>query len=372
MLIKFKYILFIFFSVQIVDSQVFNENALMNYKKSSYYSTNYNGPVKSSYWYYIYLQDTISLAHSKDSILQAKAKDAVMRHNVEIFGTMYRKFDERGRLMEGVSNNVNKSYFGKSELNYNTASIYSDYEEEDWIEKNNLKIKNKQIYPVYDRILSAKLNHCFQFYNSENITLKKYVYNVDKNNRIEESLKLYDSLVYEKIKYVYDSKENLIRLNIKTKQKLYEIFYFLGTGVTFCSDVNISYKYDEFDRITQTTFFGCNDTIASEKYTYHKELGYVSERIHFINTISRSTSHVTPTVIFYHNQNGDIIEKKYVRNYPNRYLGISYLALPESIYYEYEYDEHNNWVKCCIYMEGKPEDSEPTAIAQRDLEYYDS
>ncbi|SFO41421.1 hypothetical protein SAMN05421741_1634, partial [Paenimyroides ummariense] len=102
------------------------------------------------------------------------------------------------------------------------------------------------------------------------------------------------------------------------------------------------------------------------------EKDYVKERTRYIKSSMRGVEHVTPTMIFYHNENGDIIEKKFVRSYPNQYLGASSIALRESIYYKYEYDKYNNWVKCYIYMEGKPEDSEPTAIAQRDLEYYDS
>jgi len=194
----------------------------------------------------------------------------------------------------------------------------------------------------------------------------------EKGRIISEIYYRRDVLPYTETEYIYDDRDNVKQLNIRTKQKKPIPFHFLDTETGFCPDLHIAYQYDGKDRMTQVTYFGCNDTLAFEKYVYHPEQEFVTERTRFIKSSMRSVTHVTQTMVFYHNENGDIIEKKYVRNRPNQYLGASSIALPESIYYTYEYDQYNNWVKCYIYMEGTPEDSEPTAIAQRDLEYYDS
>lgn len=372
MLIKFKYILFIFLSVQIVNSQVFTENALMNYKKSSYYNTNYNGPVKSSFWYYTFIIDPIPFAQSSDSIVQALAKNSVMVHNrIALAGNMYNKFDEKGRLAVVALMDQDISYFGKSKLNDKTASIYT-YDETDWMNKNKIKRKKQQIYPVNDYEVLSKPNYTVLTGRQNNL-IYKYTYSIDEKGRILQEIWTGDELdPYTESTFVYDNQDNLKKIDIRTKQKDPIPFHFLDTETGFCPDLHIAYEYDNKDRMTQVTYYGCKDTLAFEKYVYHPEKGFVTERTRFIKSSMRGVEHITPTMIFYHNENGDIIEKKYVRSYPKQYLGARAIALRESIYYKYEYDKYNNWIKCYIYMEGKPEDSEPTAIAQRDLEYYDS
>lgn len=241
--------------------------------------------------------------------------------------------------------------------------------------QKKIKLKKQQIYPVYDHNILVKPNFTRPYdrgYGSD--TLKyKYDYTIDDNGLILKEINYgRSSLPFTETEYIYDNHNNVKRLNIRTKQKDPIPFHFLDTETGFCPDLHIAYEYDNKDRMTQVTYYGCKDTLAFEKYVYHPEKEYVTERTRFIKSSMRGVEHVTPTMIFYHNENGDIIEKKFVRSYPNQYLGASSITLPESIYYKYEYDKYNNWVKCYIYMEGKPEDSEPTAIAQRDLEYYDS
>ncbi len=247
------------------------------------------------------------------------------------------------------------------------------YNEKDWEEKSKIKIKNRQVYPVNDYDILVKFNQDVQYADRSNILHYKYDYTVDENGRIVKEINYGRStLPFTETEYIYDDRDNVKQLNIRTKQKNPTAFHFLDTETGFCPDLHIAYEYDRKDRMTQVTYFGCNDTLAFEKYVYHPEKEFVTERTRFIKSSMRGIEHVTQTMVFYHNENGDIIEKKFVRNRPNQYLGTSSIALPESIYYTYEYDQYNNWVRCYIYMEGKPEDSEPTAIAQRDLDYYDS
>lgn|SRR5690554_1152657 len=355
----------------VATSQGFSESAVMDQRFSSYHRNNYNGPIKSSQWYYNFIIDSIPFATSS----QINARSSIMHQNKDVLGwNVFREFDEKGKLTTTVAIDVDRSYFGKSELNYKTASIYL-YNEEDWIKKNEMRMKKRQIYPVNDHNILVKPNINKPFDNGYGAdTLKQsYEYILDEKGRIiSEIYYRRDVLPYTETEYIYDDRDNVKQLNIRTKQKKPIPFHFLDTETGFCPDLHIAYQYDGKDRMTQVTYFGCNDTLAFEKYVYHPEQEFVTERTRFIKSSMRSVTHVTQTMVFYHNENGDIIEKKYVRNRPNQYLGASSIALPESIYYTYEYDQYNNWVKCYIYMEGTPEDSEPTAIAQRDLEYYDS
>lgn len=375
MLKEIKYILLILMFGQISHSQAFNENAVVDYIKSNWYLNNYKGPIKSSVWYYTFIIEPIPFAISKSSTIQSYARHSVMLQNrTALGGGVYEEFDKIRRLKQSVSTNQDGSYFGKSELNYKTVSNYI-YSETDWGEKNKIKLKKRQIYPVYDHNILIKPNFDRprdRGYGSD--TLKyKYEYVIDERGRITKETNYgISTLPFTESEYIYDNRNNVKQLNIRTKQKDPIPFHFLDTETGFCPDLHIAYEYDDKDRMTQVTHYGCKDTLAFEKYMYHPDKGYVTERTRYIKSSMRGVEHITPKMIFYHNENGEIIEKKFVRSYPNQYLGASSIALRESIYYKYEYDKYDNWVKCYIYMEGKPEDSEPTAIAQRDLEYYDS
>jgi hypothetical protein len=64
------------------------------------------------------------------------------------------------------------------------------------------------------------------------------------------------------------------------------------------------------------------------------------------------------------NQYGDVVETNYIPDYEGQ-------SDPKMRphYYTYEYDKHNNWIKCYMYLEGTKE-GEPTMIAERQIEYY--
>lgn len=374
MLERIKYIVLLIMCGQVVHSQAFTENAVVDYKRSSVYINNYHGSVKSAFWYYTYVKDTIPSTATLDSNIQKTARNNFMRHNRSVLGgNVYDEFDKNGRLIQSVRIDTDRSYFGKSELNYKTAST-NIYDENDWEEKSKIKLKKRQIYPVNDYEFLVKLNSNKPYDRGHGIdTLKyKYDYIKDINGRIIKEINYRSSVPFTEVEYIYDDLDNVKQLNIRTKQKKPIPFHFLDTETGFCPDLHIAYEYDGEDRMTQVTYFGCKDTLAFEKYVYHTEKGFVTERMRFIKSSMRGVEHVTKTMIFYHNENGDIIEKRFIPDRRDGMVSGGSFFLPESIYYTYEYDHYNNWVKCYIYMEGRPEDSEPTAIAQRDLEYYDS
>ena len=68
----------------------------------------------------------------------------------------------------------------------------------------------------------------------------------------------------------------------------------------------------------------------------------------------------------YFNEYGDIIKKEFVPNYLGQYIDVE----ARTRFYDYEYDSHNNWIKCYIYLEGTKEGG-PTLISEKKLVYYD-
>ena len=42
---------------------------------------------------------------------------------------------------------------------------------------------------------------------------------------------------------------------------------------------------------------------------------------------------------------------------------------PKYRYYDYDYDKHNNWIRCSMFLEGTHE-GEPSIILEREIEYY--
>ena len=373
------------------------EPALINYKKSSFYNTNYNGPLRSAQWYYICFNE--EFVQRQFHILKYRVREDIMEQSKDVMGWgTYKEFDKLDRLIKTVRMDKDKSYFEKSELDLKTSTTYM-YDEQDWNKKQVFKVVKKQSYPVYDQEFIIQPHYKTHLGNSENIHESKFDYILDDQQRVikgiyfrsvqtdysevqgldenaikrieDEFAKRY-SVPFIEATYNYDARGNVNRLNIQTKQQRPIPFHFLGTETAFCPDLHVSYEYDSKDRMTQLTYIGCNDTLAFEKYAYEPQKDYINKRTRFIASALRSTTHKMRTMAFYHNENGDIIQKEYVKERAGQTESTGYMVLPESIYYKYEYDKYNIWIKCYIYMEGKPEDSEPTAIAQRDLEYYDN
>ena len=358
--------------VQIGYTQTFTEKSVLDYRKSSGYINNYHGLIKSSFWYYTFVKKPIPSTEALSDNTQEVARNNFMRKNSKVLGgNVYHEFDRKGRLTVSMYLDIDGSYFGKSKIDLKKASIYI-YDEDDWERKNRIKLKKRQIYPVDDHFILVRLNYCTPIGDTD--TLKyKYDYIVDDNGKINKRINFDgEKKPYTETEYIYDNNDNIKQLNIVTKQQSPIAFHFLDTETGFCPDLHISYEYDNQDRMTQVTYYGCKDTLAYEKYVYDPQKGYVKERTRYIESSMRDVAHVTNTMIFYHNENGDIIEQKYVPDRLNGKISGGNFYLPESVYYKYEYDKYNNWVKCYIYMEGKPDESEPTAIAQRDLEYYES
>jgi len=223
------YIFITSFCSNFIYSQSLEAPALINYKQSTAFLTNFNGRVKSSLWYYSFIKDTIPtpLAWHNDSIHQVNAKRGIMLHNrVALGGNIYHKFDEKGRLTQSVRIDVDKSYFGKSDLDYKTETLYS-YDEKDWQEKSKIIMSCRQKYPVDDYEILVKPNYNVESGYDDESSLYKNKYILDHNGKIIQSQNFnYKKEPYTVMDYVYDDQNNIIKLNIKSEQKIPYRFIF--------------------------------------------------------------------------------------------------------------------------------------------------
>lgn len=136
----------------------------------------------------------------------------------------------------------------------------------------------------------------------------------------------------------------------------------LGTECGFCEDLQLKYAYDQFGRITQVAMYGCGEIVAQEDYVYHPTKDYV-EKVKCYVTGPGSIENANEKFEKTYNEQGDIVKKEFIP-------GLGGLGLyGETRYYTYEYDSHNNWIKCNMFLEGN-QDGEPTLVAERKIEYY--
>lgn len=136
----------------------------------------------------------------------------------------------------------------------------------------------------------------------------------------------------------------------------------MGSECGFCDDLQLKYAYDQIGRIIQVIIYGCGKIVVQEDYIYHPTKDYV-EKVKFYVTGPREMSNPTKRFVMTYNEQGDIIKKEYVPDYPEQRFK------EKTRYYTYEYDSHNNWIKCNMYLEGTKE-GEPTLVGERKIEYY--
>ncbi|SHK74362.1 hypothetical protein [Chryseobacterium polytrichastri] len=357
--------------------QAVTDNTLMNSKQSRTENINLHGPVKSAYWYYTYISD--SLGNVPD--LQ-KAKEDVMYFNRNIGGELFTAFDNNGRLIKQIPRYENWMDMTKKPLSERYA-IFHEYDDKDLQQKKNIKVTKYPKYPICIDYQIVKLNFVYKnnIYQNDHKEVFGYVYLLDKNKRIREE-KFYlvsdsDKFILNekdlitKTEFVYNNNGNLIKQNIKPGISGKEMpFTALDTESSYCPDLHFSYEYDNQDRIVKMTLYGCEEVVQSETYTYDSNKNYISKNEIYFTSSLRSKVYITKKTIMYYDEFGNIIHKQYIPDFPNQKLRGFMYELPQHTYYKYEYDKYNNWYKCNIYMNG--EDGPITATIERELQYYDS
>jgi hypothetical protein len=292
------------------------------------------------------------------------------------------------RTIENVEKLKNTRFFyndGKKQI----TNINYTWDNKDLLNKSRFKIKNNISYPAYD---GRKINlDNYIIYpedslreNSFKIKKVKYEYSFNENGTIAcenksayrtdgnlEGLKekidrISNNLLSKQFEvfYNYDSKNNLVSQDVKLIEgpdtnNDYEYPFLNGE---LSSGAKIIYKYDEFDRLTELKVSYPNvENYLSEKYTYHPSQNYILK-------VNRYNSNGFPNSIanlieYTYNSLGDVIEVFYYGE--ERYR--EYWKKKQ--YYDYEYDSHDNWVKCTMFLDGT-KSKEPNVIAVRKIEYY--
>lgn len=366
----------------------------INHKKDRLRRTNFNGPVK-----YVEIQYT-----SFDIPNQSRlTDDKIIQNEREIVGLVSVNFDRMGKII--------KSYWYYYENDIGNKKWYTNYlyNEKDIAEKETLVKNWKYTYPISDYLYLPKPDQTQvrpnQSYERNSIAdykrdslhsiYEKYKYRYTENNQIgeEKYFSLFTQYLqkanpddiewythHHTILFNYNDRGMLINQQIKFgdgpgKQALSNgikkwsaLFHAMGTESSYCEDLHFSYQYDIKDRLTDIVFFGCNDTLAKEHYTYDENQGHISKIRKFVGGIGGDFQ-VTRTIDFYYDEHANVIKREYIpASYQKKY---NFKGMPRTTYYKYDYDDYNNWVKCYIYYTGKPE-GEPTAVVERKIEYYNS
>lgn len=359
-----------------LNGQNSNRYNLVYFEKNE---VNLKGPTKSVQTYYSKINENLS----------TKAKNAVQVDNGAPWNYNYLEFYENGHVKMSI-NNI--PVFGLTNPSFNDLNVdIYNYESKDLEKKEAKKTSYKKynqnsdyyllLKPNFDRYFFSKvLGKSRSLINQKNLIQDLYIYNNDDKGRIKEELqyvlnpsdtiplKKYDPRYFDiKLLFFYNDKNQVVSQKIVSgpenegQIKSYS-FNALNTEYGFCNDLQLKYKYDNRGRMTQALFYGEGQTISKEDYIYHATKDYV-EKVKFYISGAGEISNPTKNFIKTYNEQGDLIEKEFILDFPEQYLKVT------KIYYTYEYDSHNNWIKCNMFLEGTP-DGEPTLVAERKIEYY--
>ena len=371
----FNYLLYIVMLLSITVNAQNNQkySGVLSEIYSGYTGKNLKGPVKAVYFKQI---------EPKQSLSEEEQGRAYIYNDIQKSG--YIDIDTLGRIKTLSKSIAGDTYL--SDIDHETTDDYT-YDDKDWIEKSKYKTALKNYFPVSNNNLLLKLNRIevpkkddvfeeggkiWQEYNED-----IYIYIYDKLGRIAEeqgytvfrfgkatlNKKHKEEDLFTRKLFTYNEKGQVV--NQKIIPGLYgkDMPYTdMGSECGFCDDLQLKYAYDPLGRITQVIMYGCGRIVVQKDYSYHPTKDYV-EKVKFYVTGPGEMSNPTKRFIKTYNEQGDIIKKEYVPDYPEQRFK------EKTRYYTYEYDSHNNWIKCNMYLEGTKEGA-PTLVGERKIEYY--
>lgn len=373
MRVFFTSLLFIvLFSIDIHAQTNLIYSGLLSEKQNKYTGKNFKDSVKTVYSKTYVSRQTLSDVDRNNFIM-----------NNDIRGYNYIYFDRHGSIKETFGSSLSDNY----QLILDEKKIKSyEYDDKDWAGKSKYLTSLKQYYPISNSNLLIKLNRIkvqkekeiiddtiWQEY-SENVY--NYIYHklgkiVEEQNYhvfrfgvvIENKTPKDEDLLTRKI-FIYNDNGQVVNQKIiagsYSKNKI--PYTDLGTETQFCDDLQLQYTYDVLGRLTSVIMYSCNKIVAKEEYSYHPIKDYV-ETVKYYVTGPGEIANPTKNFIKKFNEQGDIIRKEFIPDSPEQNLK------EKQRYYTYEYDSHNNWIKCNMYLEGTIE-GEPTLVAERKIEYY--
>ncbi|SHL94484.1 hypothetical protein [Flavobacterium chilense] len=371
---------FLIFISSLLLSNIVNAQNSLNYNNLFY--EKYNAISNQN------LKDSVKSVHlkiskPKEDIPEYKKTDAIFNNGIR--GPVYFYFDKFQRLQK-------RSGIVFPRLNYleddsKTENEY-EYNEADWVEKKELRSTLKKYYPVMDYNLLIKLNQ-ISIPKADEISEEdgkiwphyredKFEYEIDDAGRIinakeyfvyrtgKETMnkKVNDNDLVNQTTFIYNEKGQVtnqkITVGLYAQNKI--AYHFLGTECSYCKDLQLQYEYDSKSRIIKIIMFGCGKVVAQQDYSYNSIKDYV-ETVKYYVTGNGGIANPTRNFVKTFNEQGDIIKREYIPDYPDQDI------IQKISYYTYQYDSHNNWIKCNIFLEGTP-DREPTLVAERKIEYY--
>ncbi|MDQ8014307.1 MAG: hypothetical protein REI96_17805 [Flavobacterium nitrogenifigens] len=209
------------------------------------------------------------------------------------------------------------------------------YRVPDWTGMVNLNMQN--VHKI-----TFKRSNCFKYSDSD----FAYKYNFDKNGKItaekeyfvdkDDSNKIIETKLYQTKKYIYDLKGNLVQQRLFYEGEYKKDHYNTEKDGAYEKWI---YEYDVRNRLIKViNLYAGNPQEVQEpsielKYKYHPTENYVTE-VEIFNADGFKLKYKTAK--FYYNKNADIIACEYVNDI---------LQKREKVFYEYEYDSHNNWIK---------------------------
>ncbi|MFY0483731.1 hypothetical protein ACI6PS_14120 [Flavobacterium sp. PLA-1-15] len=364
--------------VVLVSSGVFSQETEMHcgvkvIKNATEYAFNLKDSVKSARFFYSYVKEGLG----KDE----RGRVIIRNFNRQPF---YVEFDPYGMLKKQILFS-GKADFADAPVDSSKAEFYEfDNNNKDRTSKYNFKIKKEQVYPVYieDKIdinYTVKITHPDVFifkhiysyiYNDKGSIIKDFSYTIsdDKTGEITDK-DLHILKVYE-----YDDKDRLIKQSLFAGQYGRELGNFtkMSSTIGLCDDAHLSYKYDDRDRVIETSL-NCGTTVVQkDEYIYHPDKNFVATIKRFMIDPSMGGYYRQNTILYY-NEQGDMIEINHINNPRESWdkqpeYTTTWDGGPLTMKYDYEYDRHNNWIKCRMYLEENKD--EPTIMAERVIEYY--
>lgn len=357
-ILKYCFLILILFSFAINAQNIENNNALFNQKSES----NLKGPVKSSQVYYSHIDENLPHTYRNHILNQ---------HNAYFYKYAYLELDKNSYGKISIVAPLNEK---NTPLNLKATDVnHIDYDSIDIKNKEKYKSFNKKYFPVNDYYLLIHANNNTYSFSEEfdNTGITKvevknriqniYKYNFDNKNRIKEELhysitstdgistKYKPEDFDTKIIYVYNEKNQIISQKIISK---------FESG---SEELQVKYKYDLKGKISQVQFTDVEGkTTSIEEYLYNPTEDYV-EKVKYYNADPIRDN--TRNIIITFNKGGDEIEKEFIPEFPTQKFVSSHF------YYSYEYDNHDNWIKCNLFLEDTKE-GEPTLVIERKIEYY--
>ena len=277
-------------------------------------------------------------------------------------------------------------------------SINLEYNEEDVKKSFQITPNIKYYRNVYSELLYYNPTYYVYQYDISNGLEKDliehiYIYIYDDKGRIKEKKyylpsHLYDFTPYKAAKeedlyytisYHYNDKNQVIKQEIfpgyNEKSDYYPLYiYVLSIDMIIPENnggkLEVHYQYDKQDRITQISLYDFNEDgtllAAQSNYTYHSTKDFVEKSENYFEYNETAWAYPTKRWVSHFNEQGDIIKREFTKDYPEQSNSDT-----TTRFYEYEYDQYNNWIKCYLYLEGQKVKGDPTLIAERKIEYYE-